>query len=182
MNKRMLVALVALAGVFVALYLAMYKLGYIGTLACAVGSCETVQTSKWATFLGAPVAVWGVGYYVVVLALALVGFTPRFAESTRLSALLVGLTGWGLLFSLWLTYLELFAIHAICQWCVVSAVLATLLFVLSCLDLRDVRRLLEESAEEAGDLLREGAFGSGIRNTSEVALRAVGKPGESVNQ
>ena len=38
MNKRMLVALVALTGVFVALYLTLYKLGYIGTLACAIGS------------------------------------------------------------------------------------------------------------------------------------------------
>ena len=70
MNKRMLVALVALAGVFVALYLTLYKLGYIGTLACAIGSCETVQTSKWATFLGFPVGGWGVGYYLFVLALA----------------------------------------------------------------------------------------------------------------
>jgi hypothetical protein len=39
----MLAALVALAGMFVALYLTLYKLGYIGTLACAVGSCETVH-------------------------------------------------------------------------------------------------------------------------------------------
>jgi len=73
MNKRMLVALVALAGVFVALYLTMYKLGYIGTLACAIGSCEKVQTSKWATFLGMPVGMWGVGYYVFVLGMAIVG-------------------------------------------------------------------------------------------------------------
>ena len=112
MNKRMLVALVALAGVFVASYLALYKHGYIGTLACAVGSCEKVQTSRWATFIGLPVAVWGVGYYVLALALALVGLGPRYAESRRLSEILVGLTGWGVLFSCWLTYLELFSIHA----------------------------------------------------------------------
>lgn len=173
MNKRMLVALVALAGVFVASYLALYKLGYIGTLACAVGSCEKVQTSRWATFIGLPVAVWGVGYYVVVLALALLGLTPRYAESRRVSEILVGLTGWGLLFSCWLTYLELFSIHAICQWCVVSATLAAALFVLSWLDLRDVTHLLLDTAEDAAERLREGAFGAEIRNTSEVALRAV---------
>jgi uncharacterized membrane protein len=172
MNKRMLVALVALAGVFVAFYLALYKLGYIGTLACAVGSCEKVQTSRWATFIGLPVAVWGVGYYVVALALALVGLTPRYAESRRLSEILVGLTGWGVLFSCWLTYLELFSIHAICQWCVVSAILATGLFILSWLDLRDVTRLLEETAADAAEQLRDGAFGAGIRNTGEV-LRAI---------
>ena len=82
------------------------------------------------------------------------------------------LTGFGLVFSLWLTYLELFVIHAICQWCVISAILATTLFVLSWLDLRDLNRLLEATAEEAAEQLREGAFGAGIRNTSEVALRA----------
>jgi uncharacterized membrane protein len=173
MNKRMLVALVALAGVFVALYLTLYKLGYIGTLACAVGSCETVQTSKWATLFGVPVGAWGVAYYVAVLALALLGLGGRFADSVRLSDLLVGITGFGLLFSLWLTYLELFVIHAICQWCVVSAVLAAILFVLAWLDRRDVIAMLDDRLSEVAEQLREGSFGSGIRNTSEVALRAV---------
>jgi uncharacterized membrane protein len=176
MNKRMLVALVALAGVFVALYLTLYKLGYIGTLACAVGSCEKVQTSKWATFLGLPVGLWGVGYYVAVLAMALAGLTPRYQDSRPLSKLLFGVTAFGLLFSLWLTYLELFVIDAICQWCVVSAVLATTLFVLSWLDLREVTALVEETAEAAADRLRAGAFG--IRNTSEVALRAIRGEGQ----
>jgi hypothetical protein len=45
-------ALVALIGVFLSLYLTMFKLGYIGTLACGSGSCETVQLSKWGGFLG----------------------------------------------------------------------------------------------------------------------------------
>ena len=173
MNKRMLVALVALAGVFVALYLTLYKLGYIGTLACAVGSCETVQTSKWATFLGFPVGGWGVAYYLAVLALALIGLTPRYADSRRLSDVLIAVTGFGLLFSLWLTYLELFVIHAICQWCVVSAILATILFVLSWLDRRDLTALIDDQAEEVAERLREGAFGAQVRNTSEVAIRAV---------
>jgi uncharacterized membrane protein len=171
MNKRMLVALVALAGLFVALYLTLYKLGYIGTLACAVGSCEKVQTSKWATFLGFPVGAWGVGYYVAVLGIALAGLTPRFADSRDLSRLLVGVTAVGVLFSLWLTYLELFVIDAICQWCVVSAILATALFVLSWLDLREITDLLHDTAAEAAERLRDGAFG--MRSTPEVAMRAV---------
>ena len=173
MNKRMLVALVALAGVFVASYLTLYKLGYIGTLACAVGSCETVQTSKWATFLGVPVGAWGVGYYIGVLALAIAGLTARFADSRRLSEILLGVTAFGLVFSLWLTYLELFVIHAICQWCVVSAILATILFVLSWLDFREISALLDEQVSDVAESLREGAFGARIRNTSEVALRAI---------
>jgi uncharacterized membrane protein len=149
----MLAALVALAGVFVALYLMLYKLGYIGTLACAVGSCEKVQTSKWATFLGLPVAAWGVAYYVGVLAVSLAGLMPALAERRSVSQLLVAMTGVGLLFSLWLTYLELFVIDAICQWCVISAILATILFVTCWLDLRDVDRWVDDVAQE---LRRDG--------------------------
>ena len=142
MNKRMLAALVALAGMFVALYLTLYKLGYIGTLVCAVGSCETVQTSKWATFLGFPVGAWGVAYYIGVLAVSLAGLTPALADRRAISLLLVTMTGFGVLFSLWLTYLELFVIHAICQWCVISALLAGALFVLSWLDLKEQEDVL----------------------------------------
>ncbi|MDB4892253.1 MAG: Vitamin epoxide reductase [Gemmatimonadetes bacterium] len=144
----MLAALVALAGMFVALYLMLYKLGYIGTLACAVGSCETVQTSKWATFLGLPVAAWGVAYYVAILGVSLAGLMPAFAERRSVSQLLVVMTGVGLLFSLWLTYLELFVIDAICQWCVISAILATALFVICWLDLRDADRWVDDIAQE----------------------------------
>lgn len=167
----MLAALVALAGMFVALYLTLYKLGYIGTLVCAVGSCETVQTSKWATFLGFPVGGWGVAYYVAVFALALAGLAPALADRAWLSRLLLGITAFGVLFSLWLTYLELFVIHAICQWCVISALLAVALFVISWLDLRDATRWAEAVAGE----LRGTGYGSALRNTAEVSLRAVSR-------
>ena len=135
----MLAALLALVGLFVAIYLTMFKLGVIGELACAVGSCETVQLSRWATFLGVPVAAWGIGYYVVVLAMSVGGTMDRWADSASLPLALVLLTAWGALFSLWLTGLELFVIHAICQWCVISALLAVSLFVVALLDWRDGR-------------------------------------------
>jgi uncharacterized membrane protein len=137
--KRQLMALVSLVGIFVALYLTLYKLGAVGDLACTVGSCETVQLSRWATFLGLPVAAWGVGFYVAVFALTVAGLQPRWEESRGLSLVVVALVAWGLVFSLWLTWLELFVIHAICQWCVVSAVLVLILFVLALLDWRERR-------------------------------------------
>ena len=165
----MLAALVALAGMFVALYLTLYKLGYVGTLVCAVGSCETVQTSKWATFLGFPVGAWGVAYYIAVMGVSLAGLTPALAERRTVSHLLVAMTGFGVLFSLWLTYLELFVIHAICEWCVISAILATALFVICWLDLREVTTWAEELAAE----LRGAGYGREIRDTAEVSLRAV---------
>ena len=169
----MLAALVALAGLFVALYLTLYKLGYIGNLVCAVGSCEVVQTSKWATLLGYPVAVWGVAYYVGVLAVSLTGLSPSLVDDKRLSQLLVFITATGVLFSLWLTYLELFVIDAICMWCVVSAILATILFVVAVLDLREVTAVLDERLAEATAQLRVTGYGRSLRNTSEVSLQAI---------
>ena len=134
MTKRMLIALLALCGVFLSLYLTLYKAGMIGTLACGTGECETVQLSRWATFLGLPVAAWGVAFYLAVLALSLLGVQERFADSRGFALGLVLVTGWGVLFSLWLTYLELFVIHAICRWCVGSALMTVVLFVLAVMD------------------------------------------------
>ena len=136
MTRRMLTALVALVGLFISLFLTLYKFGVIGTLACGSGSCETVQLSRWATFLGLPVAAWGAGFYAVVFGLALAGVQDRWADSRRLTLATMLVTGWGVLFSLWLTYLELFVIHAICRWCLVSAVLTALVFALSLWDYR----------------------------------------------
>ncbi|MGH7695402.1 MAG: vitamin K epoxide reductase family protein [Gemmatimonadaceae bacterium] len=137
MSKRQIVALLALLGLLIAIYLTLYKTGAIAELACSVGSCETVQMSRWATFLGLPVAAWGVAFYVVLLALSLAGLQGSLADSRVVSVGLVALTGWGVTFSAWLTYLELFVIHAICQWCVVSAILVTIAFVIAWLDLRE---------------------------------------------
>ena len=136
MSKRQIIALLALLGILVASYLTLYKVGAIAELVCRTGSCETVQLSRWATFLGLPVAAWGIVFYLVLIALALVGLQPRYADSRTVSLALVVWTGWGVLFSGWLTYLELFVINAICQWCVVSAVLVAIAFVFSALDLR----------------------------------------------
>ena len=134
-----MVGLLAFIGVFVSTYLTLYKFGYIGSLQCAVGSCETVNTSRWATFLGLPVAAWGLGFYVAALALVFVGIQERYADSSAVALALVALTGWGVLFSGWLTYLELFVIDAICIWCVTSAVIVLVMFAISVLDYRDSR-------------------------------------------
>ena len=136
----MIVAALALAGIFLAVYLLLYKLGMIGELSCSVGSCEKVNTSKWATFLGLPVAAWGVGWYIVMFVLAVVSTWETYAESPAVSMLLLGVAGTGLIFSTYLTYLELFVIHAICQWCVVSAILVLVIFVFCAIDYRDVNR------------------------------------------
>ena len=134
----MIVAALALAGIFVALYLTLYKIGVIGELSCSIGSCETVNTSKWSRFLGLPVAAWGLLFYLDVFAVALVGTMPRFEDERVISVVLVAESAVGVLFSAWLTYLELGVIHAICIWCVTSAVIVTLILLVSLADLREI--------------------------------------------
>ncbi|MFL5500576.1 MAG: vitamin K epoxide reductase family protein [Gemmatimonadaceae bacterium] len=139
MTKRMIVATLALAGIFISLYLTLYKLGIIGELSCSIGSCETVNTSKWSRFLGLPVAAWGLLFYLDVFAVALVGTFPRFEDERVISVVLATQAAIGVLFSAWLTYLELGVIHAICIWCVTSACIVTLILIVSLIDLREIR-------------------------------------------
>jgi uncharacterized membrane protein len=133
----MIVAALSLAGIFIATYLTLFKLGVVGELACSVGSCETVNSSKWAIFLGLPVAAWGFFFYVSAFLLAFAGTMPRFEASKGISMILLAWSAVGVIFSGWLTYLELAVIHAICLWCVISAILVALIFVVSALDLRE---------------------------------------------
>ncbi len=158
----MVVALLALTGIFVALYLTMYKTGVLGEISCSIGSCEVVNTSRWSTFLGLPVAAWGMGFYITTLIVALAGIQDRWAEERGPSLALVALSGWGVLFSLWLTYLELFVIDAICMWCVVSAILVTLIFIVSWLDLRDFAKG-GDVRPDASPSITSGDSAAGIR-------------------
>lgn len=132
----MVIAVLSLAGIFLATYLTLYKLGYLEALACGTGSCEVVQASRWSKLWGQPVALWGVGFYVAMFGLSLAGSVGRLAGSRRVGTGLVLMSGWGLLFSGWLTWVELAMLHAICRYCVVSALLVLTLFVLSVLDAR----------------------------------------------
>jgi uncharacterized membrane protein len=136
MRHRQAIALLALIGFFIASYLWLYKIGAIGVLKCGSGACEAVQTSRWAVFLGVPVALYGVLGYAVLFLVALVGAQPAFATRRTPTVLLAALASGGLLFTLYLTYLELFIIHAICRWCVGSAVISTVIWVVSMIGLK----------------------------------------------
>ena len=136
---RMAIALLALAGLLVSSYLTMFSLGMLGEIQCTIGGCEKVQTSRWATFLGLPVAAWGVGAYVAILAVSLLGIQPRFARERWVALALFGMSAVGVAFSAYLTYLEAFVIRAWCQWCVISAILITIIFLLSLPGLRQAR-------------------------------------------
>jgi uncharacterized membrane protein len=135
---RMGIAVLALIGLLVSAYLTLYKFGFLGTLECSVGGCLTVQHSAYAYFpprtiveSSPPVALWGMGAYIALLALAMLGVQPRWADAKWVARALFVVAMVGVVFSAWLTYIEAFVIEAWCQWCVVSAVLITLIFLLS---------------------------------------------------
>ncbi|MCC7195364.1 MAG: vitamin K epoxide reductase family protein [Gemmatimonadaceae bacterium] len=134
--QRQAIAILALLGVFLAGYLTLYHYGYLGSLACGTGGCEKVQTSKYAMFMGLPVALWGVGYYATAAAIAIAGSVGSGPERAWPTTALLVLNGWGVAFSSYLTWLELARIHAICRYCVVSAAAVAVLFGLSAWDWR----------------------------------------------
>ncbi len=143
MIRRMILALLALGGGVISLYLTLYKFGLVGSVACGGSAgCEVVQTSPYALFLGIPVPLWGLGGYALLFALAFATVQwPHLAA--RLDRWMVGLSSLALLFSLYLTALELFVIHAICRWCVASQVIVLLYWAIS---LSLVRNGLSETA------------------------------------
>jgi uncharacterized membrane protein len=105
---------VAATGLAVAAYLVVVHYAG-GEPACFIAhGCAVVQHSRYATLLGVPVAVLGVGTYTVVLAAL-----ARDGDRARELAAAAALAGAG--FSLWLTYVEVARLHAVCAWCVVSA-------------------------------------------------------------
>ena len=133
MKYRMAAALLSLVGVLLATYLYLYKIGVVGTMMCGTGSCEVVQTSQWSRFMGVEVSLIGLLGYVGILGVSIAGLQPANQARRWPDTTLVLLSLGGLLFSAYLTYIELFLLHAVCRWCVVSAVIITLIFVISLL-------------------------------------------------
>jgi uncharacterized membrane protein len=122
---RLATAVLALVGAGIAAYLTyVHYAGLQPFCVAGGGGCEKVQSSRWAELGGAPVAVLGLAGYLLILAsLAL----PE--ELGKVVAALLSLVGAG--FSAYLTYRELFTIHAVCQWCVASAIVMVLLAIVS---------------------------------------------------
>jgi uncharacterized membrane protein len=116
--------LLATAGLGVASYLTYVHYSGAPPACTAGGSCLKVQTSVYSKLEGVPVALIGLIGYMAILGSLLAPDSERSRFAT--AALTLG----GLGFSAYLTYRELFSLHAICEWCVSSACIMT---VLTCL-------------------------------------------------
>jgi uncharacterized membrane protein len=145
MSDRLRVAALAccVLGLAIAGYLTYVHYARVAPVCEIAHGCEKVQTSRWASLAGVPVALLGlIGYAGILAALLAPGETAPIAAAGQ------ALIGAG--FSAYLTYREVFTIEAICIWCVASAVLMTALAGIT------VARMLRADLAPAGAALRGG--------------------------
>jgi uncharacterized membrane protein len=132
-STRVLLVVLAVVGLLMSAYLTWIHLrGEAPICLSSGGGCETVQASRYAEIMGVPVAALGLAGYAGLLLSALLR-----GEVGALLGLFIALVS--VLFSAYLTWLELFVIHAICQWCVTSAILMTISLLLAVLRVRHSR-------------------------------------------
>lgn len=114
------ILLLSVIGIGISLYLTYVKLTS-SPIVCGFGNCEKVQTSKYSQIAGIPVAVFGLFYYFLLFCLTFYSNetvkVPIFKTPSNALNLWVL---WGIVFSSYLTYLEIFVIKAICLWCAIS--------------------------------------------------------------
>jgi len=124
-SLRILLIVLTVIGLGIASYLTYVHYAGIKPACTAGESCTKVQTSIYSKLAGVPVALIGLIGYVTILGSLL---APQ-GETSRLATMSFTLVGFG--FSAYLTYRELFSIHAVCEWCATSAVIMTILMCLS---------------------------------------------------
>lgn len=133
-----LIPLLSVIGIGVAGYLAYVELNQVEAVCGPVGNCNTVQESEYATLFGIlPIGVMGVMGYLVIIILWLARLLDLPGYTRIINLGLFGVTLFGILFSIYLTFLEPFVIGATCIWCLSSAVIMTLLFMLTAGKLND---------------------------------------------
>lgn len=132
----MLIAVLALIGTLLATYLWLWKIGKIGVMVCGTGSCERVQLSQYGMLFGHPVAFYGVGGYLSLLVISMVGLQPAWLNRRGPTLALAVLSGLGVAFTLYLSYIEGAVLHAWCRWCLTSAGIIAAIFATSLFGLR----------------------------------------------
>jgi len=133
-----LTLLLSVIGIGVAGYLAYVELNQVEAVCGPVGNCNTVQQSEYATLFGIlPIGVLGVMGYLVIIIIWLARLLDLPGYTRVLNLGLFGITLFGILFSIYLTFLEPFVIGATCIWCLSSAVIMTVLFLLAAGKLND---------------------------------------------
>ncbi len=140
-TPRHWIAFTAVIAGLVAVYLHLWKLGYMGPLVCnAQHSCEAVMTSGYGQFKGVDVALIGAIGYTLILITAMVGIQPGRINDPRITGVLAFLIVGAFIFTLRLKYYEFIVMKLFCKWCAISAVTISTHLVAVWLDWRRVKR------------------------------------------
>ena len=132
---RSIAFVTTVVGFLDSIYLSYIKLTHTEAFCAGIGECDIVNTSPYSEIAGIPMALLGAGAYVALVILLIVERRRGFWKNNSL-LIFFGITLIGLLYSAYLTYIEVAVINAICPFCVLSALAMLVLFVVSILRLR----------------------------------------------
>jgi uncharacterized membrane protein len=128
----MAIPIISLIGLGASIYLTYVEFTHAHALCGPVGDCNAVQSSPYAKLFGVvPIGLVGaIGYIAILIIWVWCRFRTD-ALARIAGPAMFGMALFGTLFSIYLTFLELFVIHAVCIWCLSSAILITLLLLLN---------------------------------------------------
>ncbi|MBN2388560.1 MAG: vitamin K epoxide reductase family protein [Anaerolineales bacterium] len=128
-HRAWLIPSLCLLGLCVAGYLAYVETARVEAFCGPVGNCNTVQESQYARLFGIlPIGVLGMLGYVAIIAAWFTAQQAKGQLAAYATLTMFAMTMFGILFSIYLTFLEPFVIGATCAWCLTSAIVMTLLF------------------------------------------------------
>jgi uncharacterized membrane protein len=123
--------ILASLGIVDSLYLTWIKLTENPALCIkGLGDCISVNNSKYSELFGIPVSVLGALTYGVILLILFLKSKQQFFTENG-DYILFGISFFGAIYSIYLTYLEVAVIRAICPFCIISAVTIFAIFILS---------------------------------------------------
>jgi uncharacterized membrane protein len=137
---------IAFIGMGISAYLSYVHFSGVPVYCQGSGGCHTVQASEYATLLTVPVALIGFILYACIFAAGLVTLRGTGWPAQVTPFLVFGMALTGVMYSAYLTWLELYRIYAICSWCVTSACLLTVLFAAATAEILVSGRLRDPDA------------------------------------
>ena len=132
MDKKLYLSSIifSVVGLLVSIYMSIYKFSNNNAMCLGSGDCATVNASRFSEIYGIPVAFFGVfGFVAIILVHFLEKRIKLFEQQGTLMIFGMGL--FGFIFVLYLTYVELYVIHAICPFCVATAIAMVLVFIIA---------------------------------------------------
>jgi uncharacterized membrane protein len=127
---RYAIPLLAVTGLGVAGYLSFVEVWSVPPVCGPIGDCTRVQNSPYARLLGIPIGILGLAGYVIILG-AWLWQTRAASYAGQMPLVIFCAALFGVFFSIYLTWVELFVLRAVCIWCLASAVLVTLILLFS---------------------------------------------------